>query len=804
MTKAPSSTRIHDPVAQQAWKTIAQLQAAAAKGQSIGDIRIAQIHALSKLGLRTLALPLAKQLIGTGIPDQTVHDLVASIEALPDDLIPLDQREHTMHENLKWMPKHLHPSSADLIAWREVFGSITWLRTTDGNIVRCNLQNNRVGHLEDIRNATKKNLAPLLYKLQHKPCRPIVLEGVDPLWILQELLHASESVPTQPGFRQPLLIVQRNPCELYNGLGCAYIGEPLGDDRLQWFVGDDAGSRLQSWILERITVAPLQCTVQNPLLREKIDPTVKQINEETTRVWNKLATEIVDTPHPRSPESWVQRYKSAASGGPPLRIAIITSRFSTYTRYIAQDLCNELNSSGTDATLLMEPDDFSVTSDTYYRIALQKINPDLILTINYPRHSFGNCAPKDVPFVCWVQDAMPHLFSKEQGQAFGPLDFMVGMVHPRMHEEFCYPASQLRWLPMNASTTKFTPNTQSPKRACDIAWVTHHGASVEHLHHLITSQFLDANPSAKEIFDHTLHRIVQAVGHPTHFVHSELAKICNDPNLRCIDGFNDDPSDTARISGYINQIAERAYRIETARWAVSIAKRRQWTLRLHGNGWDTNPEFSAFAAPPIDHGKALASCYANAGVHLHASLTQPLHQRVAECAFAGGLALCRIPRDAFSLMNDQAVIESQRRGIGASLPNDSHSRRIQIKDIPVAQRMVSHLRRLGLCEPEEYTDGTLTWPGFKIRDALKSDTEENRAYAVAFEKMAELFFANEQTLEQLIERALDDAHWRAQQSAMTRNTLSDTMTIKVFADKVLSFVREGLDAAAKTDLAPTC
>ncbi|CAN0598841.1 unnamed protein product, partial [Laminaria digitata] len=166
-------------------------------------------------------------------------------------------------------------------------------------------------------------------------------------------------------------------------------------------------------------------------------------------------------------------------------------------------------------------------------------------------------------------------------------------------------------------------------------------------------------------------------------------------------------------------------------------------------------------------GEDLARCYQGAGVQLHASLTQPLHQRLAECAFAGGLTICRVPRDAFSLLNDQAIEESDQLGIGDPLPDDVHGRRIRIDDLPTSKRMVTELRRLGLCGPDEYRDGMLTWPGFKVHDARTFRTPAVRAHTAAFADMTSLFFACEGTLENLFERAINDAQWHREQSERT-------------------------------------
>lgn len=792
--------------AKRAWQALTDTQTSINQNPRAIPARVAHVRAIIGLGLRTFALHALERLSEQGIPDTVTHELNEAARALPDDRVSLDEREQTMWTNLLRLPHTLRPDERAMSAWRDAFGGITWLRASDGNIIRCDLEKGRVAHLQDLRGAAAKLLAPLLGRLNERPCRPILVEGFDPPWFVQTLLDAPAPESSHQ-FRQRILIAQQDPGEFYNGLACADLGEQFGDERVLWFVGQDATSRMRSWLLERVTVAPAHCVVRSPLVRESASPPIEQISQDVSDAWSStrddLIAQMVDPEKPRDLDHWKQRYTDAATDGTPLRVVVITSRFSTYIRHAAHDLCTQLDQSGHNATLLMEPDDFSVTTETYYLNAIREIDPDLIVTINYPRSMMRHHVPSDVPFVCWVQDAMPHIFDHDQGCAFGELDFMVGMVDRSLHEAFGYPSDRLRWLPMSASTEKFTADQSVSVRSCDIAWVSHHGASLEELHHQLLRGLLSGFPGAPEVLKAMPERIAGITSQPTSFVQSELAQLAQDPTLKAAFSTSPPTNGDALLRSYINQLAERAFRLETARWAVSIAQRRSWVLRLHGNGWDSNPEFRAFAAPPLTHGEELSRFYQRAGVHLHASLTQPLHQRVAECTFAGGLVLARVPRDQFSLLNDQAIEESVRLGIGHPLPDDPDARRAPIERLPSAKRLVAELRRLGLCDPEEYADGHLAWPGFKVRGALRGRTDDVCAHTKTFIGMTDLFFANEDTLELLLASALGDDAWRSEHISKARTVLSRTMSMRSFTDRLLGFVYQRLDAAPTDAAAPT-
>lgn len=789
-----SAEQISDAI-DTAWRTLTQIEAAVQRNPTAAELRLKRADVFHTLGLRTLALAEAKLVAKADSANRLSQNILAAADASPVDSVSIEEREATLRENLRWLPERLQPRDDDLIKWRSEFGQIEWLRARDGNIVRMKKQTGQTAHLQNIRGAARDLLAPLIEQMRQQPCRPIVLEGIDPPWFFQTLMDVETPV-TAPGFRQPIFVIQRDRHEFYNGLACVSLGEALEDHRFEWFIGDHAASELRGRLLSMTSIAPPQCAVRNPLVRTKASPNIEAINHEASHAWSELRDSLSESMAKRSPQRdqawWNHRYEQAASGGPPLRIAILTSRFSTYMRYAAEDLGEALNGMGHSAHLLMEPDDCSAVTETYHMDGIQRVDPDLIVTINYPRTMMGGRVPTDVPMVCWIQDAMPHLFDKTQGDAVGPLDFFVGMVKRELHGQFGYPKENMRWIPMAASLNKFQTPSSRENFDCDIAWATNHGESVEDLHTRITAGLIKTHPQSEPHLVRLRDRIVTIVSNPTAFVHSELGGLSNESNLLGIDSPSGSLSGEVVLHSYINQIAERSIRIETARWAMAIAAKRGWRLRFHGQGWCENKEFQSLAAEPIEHGDALASFYANTRVHLHASLTQPLHQRVAECAFAGGMTLSRVVRDAFAWLNDRAVIAASDRKTGYELPDDSEGRRAKINDIPESAHMVSELRRLGLCNPDEYSDGYLSWPGFKVRDARAGDSPEARSHAEAFAGMTEFFFASEQTLEVLLERAIEDQAWRRRSIDRSRGILTKTMTTRMFAEGMLSFVRKRL------------
>src|SRR5690606_23864112 len=111
------------------------------------------------------------------------------------------------------------------------------------------------------------------------------------------------------------------------------------------------------------------------------------------------------------------------------------------------------------------------------------------------------------------------------------------------------------------------------------------------------------------------------------------------------------------------------------------------------------------------------------------------------------------------------------------------------------QVMIDHLRRLGLCETEEYENDTMHWANTKIEVANQSLRDPvARANALQFAPHAALFFSSESQLESLIERAIEDPSWREQRITRAVQEMPKEMTIDGFSRELLGFVRSKLDA----------
>ena len=708
-----------------------------------------------------------------------------------DQELPIEQasfsvREEILRANLNHLKGRFEPDETLISAWKtHLPGSIEYPDTVQSQ------------HLSAIE--------PVLGEIGHHCRGPIILEGISPPWLFKSLLDAP-SPEGHPSFRQRILILQADAVEFLDGLSFVDLGEQLADDRVLCFVGEDASARLLEWATQRIDDAPPAIVIQNPLLKAKSQPDANVLMREIDARWtaneSKLIQQIKGRPT-RDVNYWKNRYADAVTGKEPLRVLIPVSRFTTYLKYAADDVARAFESIGCKAQVFHERDDSTMMSKCNGLRAAVKFDPDLILAINYTRSAMSKDFPADIPHVCWVQDAMSHLFDKNLFSDLGDLDLFVGMIDSSMIRDIGYPKERSRWMPMAALQSKFHASPKTDGFDAEIAWVTHQSEPPIVMKSRLIDEMKIQAPNAADQFSAMLDRVEDAV--------------CNQPKVSVIHSIRslvDEsffptgapqaamPLRTHMIKTLIIPFAERVFRHQTAQWASNIARRRNWRFKLYGNGWENHPTLSEFACGPIVHDAGLRECYRNSVVQLHASINQVMHQRVSECLFSGGLPLCRFPRVAFGMFSNLLVAEFVHGLDRGCVPDGAEERDgcwyVPYRSDPLASKYVSEILRLGLCDPVHYQSGTLRWTSKHLDSGRAFGQSPKKAQAAKmFASMTDLGFASETQLESLVDRAVQEPDWRANRINEAVGVLPKELTIEGFAGNVIEFVQSSLQSSVK-------
>ncbi len=757
-------------------------------------IRFLLCASLARLGLRTLAGEQIQRL-GPQVRELAeVRALGASLDGLPPDRVPESELIEQARVNLASLGKRGEALTGAFGTWRESLASVPVFRTSDGNHAR------RVGpephewrsltdHASQIEQFCARHLASI-----RSARAPITLEGLDPPMLLQRLYDAT---PIDAGYAPPITVLQADPMEALNGLSLADLSVIFADERVRLLIGPNASRRLEEQGRERlgeILVGPALTVVGTRTRCEPpIESVVARLGECQSRELARLREALRARSASRDGEFWARRW---ADG--PRRVLIPTCRFSTYVQHASRDLAESLRARGCEAEILIEPNDTARLSLVAYLDAIERLDPDLIVLINYPRSTAaGGEIPRDIPYVTWIQDAMPHLYGRAVGEAMGERDFVVGPIDAALLNDYAYPPERCLAQPVVVSEQKFHdgPIAEPDRFDCEIACITHHSETPEAMHQRLKAESGAAGSASAALDDlHTRIRELVSRAHRINLRY-EIRELVHAM-------WSSSREDSRRIiRGYAIPLADRIYRHEALEWAAQIARDKDWRFHLHGNGWDRHPTLGEFARGPLAHGEDLRAAYQRARVNLHICLTEILHQRVSECFLSGGLPVCRVMPDHLSsawtraqhaMARDRCPfeevgVETMREGEAVVAP----CRRLEIAGSPEAMRMTALCQALGVWHRSH-----VLMDESRLRPNAERLMPAWRDASRMLPVLAEHAFVDREGLERVIVRAVERSVWRDVVIKTSARAIREHLTLDAMIDKTFAMIRESLGASS--------
>lgn len=746
---------------------------------------------LAQLGLRTLAGESLDALPEAAAGEPDVRALREAIDRLPDDRMSEAERLETALANMRALRVRGLDLGEAFAAWRERLGRSECFRCMDGNLVR------RLGwegaphwthFLTDQRGAAARFAEGSLSKVDLFP-RPLAVEGIDPPWLFD---LAWRRLPrNRVGYAPPITVVQADAQEFLDGLSTLDLREQLVDPRVRVFVGEDASRRWLADALERLGEVVLGAVVSLPATRTKVEPGVEAVMGRAMAAqaeeFRRLQARVEARYAGRDGTWWARRFAEAASGGPALRVLVPTSRYSTYIRHAAEDLADAFRALGCEAEVAMEAGPSSRPSTVGHLAWVDRFEPDLIALINYFRGDAGLPFPANIPWLCWVQDALPHQFKARE---FGELDFVAGHVHKELLNAAGFPREQAVQFPVVASERKFHSGPVDAglgeRFACEVAYVSHQSETPMAFHR--RCQHEDGDPAGAAVLE-ALRPLVEA----------EAVEPMGRSLVSRLERLTAEVVETSALRSperaqyifrhYALPLADRVIRHQTLAWAGAICARRRWRLSLFGRGWEEHPELASLARGELAHGEELRACYQRARVHLHASVNTLVHQRVMECALSGGLPLARLTYDAVSESTGFAA----REALLHHHPDkrDATTGRIGFTaaTCPPIARMAEQLAGVGVEFPE-----TVWIKPSRAESYRRPDHPGATGLHAAwlFGDLGETTFRSESELERLLERGVHDPAWRAATSEAIAGRVRERASTDAFARRVLGLLTGSL------------
>jgi len=348
---------------------------------------------------------------------------------------------------------------------------------------------------------------------------------------------------------------------------------------------------------------------------------------------------------------WHRRYTAALNGeGPPLRVLGMTGRFTTVLQYSARDAINAMRANGCQTRLLIERNDHTRLTAYTLLEAAREFEPDLIFVIDHTREDQRDGVIDDVPFVTWIQDRLPNLFSREAASLMGPLDFCIGFNRNELVERFGYPGDRFMACEMGTDPAALFPPgvdhaqvhttgfiAEDPAFACDVAFASNHSRAYTAIFEDIRRQ---SDPQLRKTFEAAYDELLRLLNRSElngglvlpHF----LQRMAQQTGVELT------PDRRASLAEEVlRPLVDQMLRHQTLEWAASWAERTGRRLRLYGTGWETHPRFAPYARRFVKHGPELGRAFRGATVNLHMGCNPALHQRVLDGLAAGGFFLIR-------------------------------------------------------------------------------------------------------------------------------------------------------------------
>lgn len=570
----------------------------------------------------------------------------------------------------------------------------------------------------------------------------------------------------------------------------------MGEERTKLFVGPGAGAAYSDWLSERIALSSVGPWIGEPTGARAADR-LREASAAQSALAGRLRSRWLGPTSRRGASHWLERLSDVSSGaGGSLRVLIPTCRFSTYIQHSSRGLAAAFRRAGHEAEVLIEPDASTNLLDVSYLDACERFDPDLVVLVNYPRASRPGAFPEDVPFVCWIQDHMPHLYDRAIGAAQSELDFTAGHCPHELYTTMGYTPERALASPVVVDPGAFhdgpISDSDRARFSCDIAYVSHQSEPFETMAARLAEEA--GSSGGRGMIEKLVPRVREAVDLLTSETLGRGLRLAVGEARRAarVGDANGAVVEARLLHLAAWPLAERLIRHRVVRWACELADRDGLSFRLFGHGWEAHPEFARFACGPIEHGEALRACYRSAGVHLHATGRAMVHQRVLECALSGGFPLCNYYYDATPCDARLAIRHrlDPADGVPGSTPGSVAFERA---DHPSLLWDAMQRQELGLP-----VRSTVEVDAALLRSATEMAEPEGMGLAFPqglFPLLRPFVFTDQSDFEARIRLSLSDDVHRSRWSRVLRERVRRDYTTDRFVARLLPFMRRSLARA---------
>ncbi|HEX5244777.1 MAG TPA: hypothetical protein VFW23_16050 [Tepidisphaeraceae bacterium] len=619
--------------------------------------------------------------------------------------------------------------------------------------------------------------------------RTIGLVGIGDGYLLNHLAHTppplymDEQLPVYVFEPDPQVVLQCMMIHDYSG-----PEGPIEQGRVHWFVGSDWDAEYESRVSNDSFMACPSMLVGQSIATQDIGRRLATIARAMEAVDGANAREIESYYHGYDPGSLGTLLNSSAPRKP--RALLLTTRFSTVLQHSTRSMADALENLGWETQIIIEPSPYHRAYRHAIRQTIAEFKPDLWFQIDHLRYEHDGLLPGNLPAVCWVQDHLSNLMSRDAGRSVGETDFVLTDAGSTYIHKYGYPARQiiaLTKLTQDAAPAVHTARSTSNR---DIVFVSNASGTPESLLQTVLDNSRGSERDRK--FLRQCVQRVQAIFDSGRCL-STYSECCDLLRTAQADlKFELDEAGFFNVSKWLTHpLADALYRQQALRWAAHAADDLGLSLCLYGKGWEHNPEFKRFARGPVGYGKVLDDLTAQSAINLQVVPYLSLHQRLLDGISAGGFFLIRqhesdvVPQQMLDLL-EQHADESVRTLAAARnvMPSGALDR--------FEQLLSGCIRTLCSQGTEDPIEMVRHWQEAQI--LVPGD-----GILPHFEQVS---FTDAATLRQRIEHFISNPELRQSIIEEQRRSIASRLTYRAGLSRVVSRVAEFLEQTKRIDLAP--
>ncbi len=331
------------------------------------------------------------------------------------------------------------------------------------------------------------------------------------------------------------------------------------------------------------------------------------------------------------------------------KIFFITSRFTTALQYHARDCKRAAEQMGLQTEFSIEEDRILTKGSAFFDLKkIAEFQPDIIFMLDHFRYENRFLDGMDgVVCVCWIQDTLPWIFSKETALKQKERDVVISIFwNWEGFQKIGYREDRLLQSPMVANSEIYHPYVLSQKEkkqyGCDICFVCHWFDADSH-----TKQYAEQFPEGVREYVQDLYWSYSDYVRSTEHIFMKLEEF-----QLFIQSFIAQFYKIELREEFLAQLAEdmrtslnmRLYRELLVDWLIDAG---YGNIKLWGNGWGDKEKFKPYAMGPAQNGETLSKIFQASKIVVGNNIALSGASRVAEAMLSGAFYMANyIPPEA--------------------------------------------------------------------------------------------------------------------------------------------------------------